>query len=112
MQSLSVLVWLALVACVINFWWQSDRVKRIALAHILTRFRRDGLQLLDQTLVIRSVKPVRGSGGSLVLRRLYQFDFTSTGEQRYKGEISLHGINIESLQLDAHIIPPSQDSLH
>jgi len=63
------------------------------------------LQLLDYSMVITGYWPVRNSTGNLVIRRTYQFEFTSTGERRYQGIIVLFGSQIKSIDLEAYIIP-------
>ncbi len=67
--------------------------------------RRLDLQLLDQSMVIRGLWLARKSDGSLVIRRIYQFEFTSTGEQRYQGRIVLIGMALKSIDLEAYRLP-------
>ena len=91
MLSLSLLAWIALLLAVVSFWWQSDRVKNLALSQVIQLCRRQNLQLLDQTLVLKGVWPLRDESGVLGLRRRYSFEFTSTGETRYQGRVLLLG---------------------
>ena len=111
-MSLDVIAILTVLAAIVGFWWQSDQVKRLALHSVLQRCQLENLQLLDQTLVLRGVWPVRNAGGSLVLRRRYSFEFTSTGEMRHKGEAILHGLQLQQLHLDPYIMPNEQERLH
>lgn len=39
------------------------------------------------------------------MRRTYQFEFTSTGECRYQGVIVLLGLQFNTIELEAYIIP-------
>ncbi len=113
MLNLSVIFWLCCMAAVVAFWWHSDIVKSQALKLADTYLDQLGLQLLDQTMVIKGVFPVQDNGGSLCLRRRYCFEFTSTGEARYRGEIVMVGRKQQSLELEPHILPDEQiDSLH
>ena len=111
MLTLSSIVWTALAFALISFWWQGDMIKRHALAHLYQYFREQDLQLLDQTIVLKGVWPCRNDFGSLQLRRRYGFEFTSTGEQRYQGMIELSGRRLQRIELDAHILPDSQNRL-
>jgi len=86
-------------------------IKSIALQYLDQHFRQQDLQLLDQTIVLKGVWPRRGDSGSLQLRRRYGFEFTSTGEERYKGLIELSGRRLQRIELEAHLIPESQDRL-
>ena len=100
-----------MVAAIISFWWQSDKVKHRALAQVVRYCRGQNLQLLDQTLVLKGVWPVRDEQGSLTIRRKYSFEFTSTGEARYHGWLILHGTVLHRLELDAYIIPDDDNSI-
>lgn len=104
-MSLSLLFWATVVAGVISFWWRSDKIKHDALAHVLRYCKNQNLQLLDQTLVLRGVWLVRDQKDSLIFRRRYSFEFTSTGEVRYQGRVVLYGAILHRMDLEAYIIP-------
>ncbi len=112
MLSLSFLFWVTLVSALVSFWWQSDKVKSLALGYVYRYCQDQKLQLLDQTMVLKGVWPVRDMNGSLSLRRRYNFEFTSTGEARSKGAVELIGSKLKTLQLEAHILPDEENSLH
>lgn len=111
MLTLSSIFWTALAVALLSFWWQGDKVKSIALQYLYQYFRQQDLQLLDQTIVLKGVWPHRGESGALELRRRYGFEFTSTGEQRYQGLIELSGRKLQRIDLEAHILPDSNDRL-
>jgi hypothetical protein len=110
--SLSLFFWGLLAASVISFWWHGDQVKSIGMAHVSRHLKQQNLQLLDQATVLKGVWPVRDERGSLVLRRRYMFEFSSTGESRYKGKMELHGNRLKSIELEPHIIPDQGETLH
>jgi len=114
MLSLSALVWLSIMAAIVAFWWHSDFVKNLALTMADQHCKQLGLQLLDQTMVIKGILPIRDSAGSLCLRRIYRFEFTSTGEVRYRGTIIMSGRRRESIELEPHILPNEEreDRIH
>lgn len=113
MLSLSLLFWITLFVAIVALWWQSDKVKSLALNHALLHCRRLKLQFLDQTMVLSGIKPVRNEAGSLSLRRRYQFEFTVNGETRHKGTMELIGNAVKSIQLEPHVLPEQdQSSLH
>ena len=111
MLSLSLLFWLTLFVALAALWWQSDKVKSLALNHALLHCRKLNLQLLDQTMVLTGLKPVRNDSGSLSLRRRYQFEFTVNGETRHKGTMELLGNTVRSVALEPHLLP-EQDQIH
>ncbi len=109
MLTLESLFWLTLVAGIVSFWWQSDRIKSLAMQRVYHHCRNQNLQLLDQTMVLKGIGLQRDESGSLRLRRRYTFEFTSTGEMRHQGWIILLGNSIVSLELEPYIIPESDE---
>lgn len=80
-----------LIVGAIGLWWHSaiqalDRARDCARAFC----RRQGWQLLDQTVSLGWVRPARGERG-LCLKRRYQFEFSSDGSQRHAGGLSMLG---------------------
>lgn len=110
--SLSLIFWSTIVFAFIAFWWQSDKVKSYAMGHILRYCKERNLQLLDQTMVLRGLWPMRSGDGSLGLRRRYHFEFTSTGAMRSKGIIELIGRQINRLEIEAHLLPEDEENIH
>lgn len=108
-MSLSFLIWSTLIASLIAFWWGGDKVKSIAMSHVYKLCKDQKLQLLDQTMVLKGVWPVRDKAGLLRLRRRYSFEFTSTGEARSQGSAELHGMHLHKLHLDPHMLPNDHD---
>jgi len=105
MLSLTLLIWLCFFAVLISFWWHSDIVKGIALSHAKSQCQRQEVQFLDQSMVLSSLWPIRNKIGSLSFSRIYQFEFSSTGEQRYKGSVTITGRKLEGIEMEPHIIP-------
>lgn len=94
--------------CGVIYWLHSGfykgRARELAEAHC----RRLDLQLLDQTMVITGIWPVRGRDGRLRLRRRYQFEFASLGDRRYRGSLVLLGMALQSIELEAYKMPPEE----
>jgi len=107
--SLSFLIWSTVIASLVAFWWGGDKVKSIAMGHVYRLCKEQKLQLLDQTMVLKGVWPVRDGEGSLRLRRRYIFEFTSTGEARSQGSAELHGMRLHKLHLDPHMLPDDHE---
>lgn len=108
MFSLGNLIWLVVIGVVALYWMQSGQYKGRA-RHFATDYCRHlGLQLLDQSMVITGIWPVRGPSGSLVFRRTYQFEFSSTGDRRYQGKLILEGMRFKSIELEPYKLPGSE----
>ena len=105
MFDLGSLLLFALVALCAVYLWQSGIYKGRARELAMIHCREYGLQLLDQSMVIVGLWPVRDRGGRLAFRRRYQFEFSSTGDRRYQGRLTLVGMTLDSIELDAFKLP-------
>ena len=99
------LLWLVPVGLLFHYWWQSGKFKGRAREMASRHCQQLNLQLLDYSMVITGYWPTRDTSGNFVMRRTYQFEFTSTGERRHQGKIVLFGPHINSIELEAYIIP-------
>lgn len=103
------MIYLILAGLVAYYWWESGvykgRARDLATAHC----RELDLQLLDQSMVITGFRPARDAHGRLVFRRTYQFEFSSTGDRRYRGRIVLLGRQLDSIELEAYKLPREGD---
>jgi len=99
------LLLLTLLGLIAVYWWQSGVYKGRARDAAEAHCRRLDLQLLDQGMVITGIWPVRGRDGRLRLRRRYQFEFSSLGDHRYRGEIVLLGTALQSIYLEPYKMP-------
>ncbi len=95
--------WWGLAALVLagGWWWASMRSRERAVAHARRACRRFSVQLLDETVALRRLRPVRGRDGSLRVWRLYRFEFTRTGAERFAGHVALLGERLMDVHLDA-----------
>jgi len=103
-NSLSDLLWLVLVGAGAWYWWITRNAKTLALRMAWHRCRELNLQLLDQSVVLRKTRVQRGDDGVLQLRRYYDFEFSSTGEERYRGSLVMAGSRLIEFELAAHVL--------
>ena len=96
-----VALWLALAA-VASYWWQAHTVRELALTATRAHCQRFDVQLLDETVALRRVRLRRDSGGQLRFERTYQFEFASTGDERYRGWAVMLGRRVISVDLQPH----------
>jgi len=89
--TLLVLVWLWQIG-------QSSRDKAIMTAR--ETCRRQGVQFLDGTAALQSVKPAWSSTEGPVLQRTYTFDYSDDGIGRRTGCIIMRNIRVVSVLLD------------
>ena len=99
------LIWLALLVGGVLYLWRGGPFKDRALQLAAEHCRQHDLQLLDHSMVIVGIWPVRNPDGRLVLRRRYRFEFSSTGDRRYLGEVALAGMQLERIDLEIYKLP-------
>ncbi|MDH5356154.1 MAG: DUF3301 domain-containing protein [Gammaproteobacteria bacterium] len=105
MEFLTNIILLSLIAFVLQYWWQSGEYKGRALKLAAQYCQRNDLQLLDQSMVIKGYWPRRNERAVWVIRRTYDFEFTSTGQQRYRGKLTLMGYQFDKIELEAYQLP-------
>ncbi len=95
-------VWLTVIASIGAIWWHGFKVKERALAAVRNRCQELDLQFLDQNVALRSIKIKRTTGGQAGLQRVYGFEFSSTGDERYRGYVTLIGMQVQEIMIEPH----------
>ena len=69
------------------------------------------LQFLDDTVVIRSLRPARDDDGQLKLRRVYAFEYSDNGDNRRPGSVTLLGQQVEYLHIrpQLYVVPKAPE---
>ncbi len=68
-------------------WWDSMQAREAAVAAARAACHAEGLQFLDDTVGIASLKPSRNADGRLLLQRAYDFEFSDNGDNRIRGSV-------------------------
>ena len=84
------------------YWLDSIRAKEIATARSRVACKKVSLEFVDETVSIKKVRLRRNSLGRLNFYRKYQFEFTSTGEYRYKGVVKLLGKHLLDIEMEPY----------
>lgn len=99
---------LALLALAGMLWFESRRVQEAAVARCRRACEAAGVQFLDDIAPVWRVRVARDESGTLRLRRVFTFDYsTPTGERR-SGVIVMLGRRPVALELDPSDIHPIQ----
>lgn len=95
---------LLLLPVVAVLWLFHDgmRVRELALGSGRAYCERIGVQFLDETVCRQSIGLSRGAGGRLLIRRAFDFEFTSDGERRYRGQLTTLGMRVVDIQVELH----------
>lgn len=87
---------------VIIHLWNAQGIKQLAHSAVKKHCDEMDVQLLDEGIVLRGFWLKRDARGNVRIWRSYQFEFSSTGDERYQGSIILLGRQIQVIQLQAH----------
>ena len=91
---------LLILAGIIWFWFDSTRTKELA-AHAAEKACKEmSVQFLDQTVSLEKLKRSRNHQGRLTFLRIYGFDFSIHGDQRFHGRAKMLGQKLLQVQLD------------
>jgi hypothetical protein len=100
------LLFLLLIAVLGWYWFDSLRALEVAKQKGMQMCSEAEVQFLDDTVARVSLKVVRDSLGRRVLRRVYRFEFSETGNSRREGHIVLLGSHIDSVMMEPYQILP------
>lgn len=101
-------VFLLILAMAGVFIWRAIALREYALVAVKKHLRTLNLQLLEDAVAWQGWR----LQGWHVLR-VYQFEFSSMGDERYGGNISLLGYQVCGIELAAYRIPqPEFEELH
>ena len=84
------------------FWLDTLRAREAGVRAARAACEREGVQLLDETVAGRSVRPARDDNGRLVLWRAYDFDYSTSGYDRHRGSVVLCGGEVILVDVGAH----------
>jgi len=104
-----------LLALVGWWWWDSMQAREVAVTAARRACRTFSTQLLDDSVVLRRIRPRRDRGGRMRLLRMYTFEFTRAGDERRNGYASVlgrHVLDVHLDDIDTDVPPPSSRTLH
>ena len=93
------------------YWLDSINAKEIATQQAKSACKKQLIEFLDETVVIKKIRLRRNSHGQMALYREYEFEFSSTGEIRYKGNIRLLGRYLIDVEMEPYKFQDEQDHL-
>lgn len=105
---LSELFIFGILGSLIWLWFDGTAAREAGVAAVRKACLADGLQLLDETIAIRSLRLKRCVDGRLGLYRIYEFEYSQTGDDRRRGSIHLFGRTPAIINVGAP--PTSADS--
>ena len=98
-MELSILI---LLIASLLYWFDSIRAKENATKHAKHACKKVLLEFLDDTVLMKKVRLRRNTHGQMSIYREYEFEFSSTGEFRYKGQIRLLGQHLLDVEMEPY----------
>ena len=99
MLQLSDIIVLLIIAWATSFWWYAQAARQRALLICRKHCEQQGLQLLDETVSLSRLWIKRDQRGRLRCWRLYTFEFTHSGTDRFRGYVEMLGDQLEIISL-------------
>lgn len=96
---------LLLLLCLLGaawYWYDSIKARELALRVARQTCIREGVQLLDDTIACRSQRPSRADNGHLQWSRVYDFEYSGNGDDRYRGSVMIVGREVALLDVSEH----------
>ena len=97
---MNTLDFLIILLLIIWIWQDSLKVREFTVKYCQNKCDEMGLQLLDQTIALKSISIKRNTRGYLGLIRQYNFEFSINGANRYNGTIMVQHYHVRSFQLE------------
>lgn len=98
-MTLNDLLLIALIASLAYIVWLHTCISRVAIAAAKRHCEKEGVQLLDQNVVLKHISIKLSPRSLFAIKRRYAFEFSSVGDRRYKGYINLLGRRVENIEL-------------
>jgi hypothetical protein len=95
---------IALIAVLLWFWYDSLKVRETAVRVAERACQAEGVQLLDETVVVTQTRPARDDDGQFVLRRTYRFEYSDTGNNRRPGSLVMVGQEVVAINIGLRIV--------
>ncbi len=105
MESISLIILLAAGW----FWLDSFKAREAAVRAARAACLADALLLLDDTVALASLRPQRDDEGQLRLRRVYDFEYSDTGDNRRRGSVTLLGDELVMLYVGPRAVAEPEE---
>lgn len=101
-----------LLAAAGGLWFDSLKVRETAVAATKAACASENLLFLDDTVAILKISLGRDDEGVVRIRRIYEFEYSDTGNDRTRGSIVLLGNRVLVINLNLLRDRPEQRMLH
>jgi hypothetical protein len=99
---------IALLVALFWLWYDSTRVREIAIRVARQACQSEGVQLLDETVAVTRIRPARDDDGRFVFHRLYHFEYSDTGSNRKPGSLVALGQDVVAVNIGLRLAQESR----
>ncbi|MGH8386756.1 MAG: DUF3301 domain-containing protein [Pseudomonas sp.] len=96
---------LMLLATAGAWLWHNHGLRERALERVKQHCSNLGIELLDGNVALRKIGFIKDANGRRRLARVYNFEFTVTGETRHNGTITQFGAHSAQIELAPYPMP-------
>jgi Protein of unknown function (DUF3301) len=96
------IIFISLLLCAFLYWTTAQKVKEIALRATEDYCFAMEVQMLDAYIALNKLGFERDNLGKMQIRRLFTFEFSSTGYERYSGTIIMLGNKVKSIVMEPY----------
>jgi len=96
---------LMLLATGAAWLWHNHGLRERALERVKRHCAKLDIELLDGNVALRKIAFVKDANGRRRLARIYNFEFTVTGETRHAGTITQFGAHSAQIELAPYPMP-------
>ena len=100
------------VVIIAALFWRSHGIRERALVYTRKFCEREDIEFLDDTVGMDKLTLQRDSHGKLRVTRIYRFEFTVTGGERYQGHTIVMSGVVQRVDLPPHRFSPPPERLH
>jgi hypothetical protein len=99
MGNIQDLLMLVVLGGAVAAWLKLARARELAVQEVRRQCERHGLQLLDETVGLRSIRLRRNAQGIRIIERGYSFEVSIDGDDRESGRVWMSGQQLTALSL-------------
>lgn len=96
------IIFISFLLCAFFYWTHAQKVKEIALRATEDYCLAMEVQMLDAYIALSKLSFERDTQGKMQIRRLFTFEFSSTGYERYSGKITMLGNKVKTIVMDPY----------
>ena len=88
--------------------WHNHGLRERALERVKQHCSKLGVELLDGNVALKKIAFIKDANGRRRLGRVYNFEFTVTGETRHNGTITQFGAHSTHIELAPYPMPHAE----